>query len=150
MVGPPNNKKNDFLAPPLVFKPFFAKGFNCPREPSSGGGFFTTMGWRLVTSNLGGESPQTNSIVLITMFIHFYESFLDISAHLSLWRALYQLKSYPSKKAPNIVEAPLSLRQGWSTSMLPSTTTTRSGRVSGLYIKPRSLSVALHRVPTRA
>jgi hypothetical protein len=43
----------------MVFKPFFAKGFGCPREPSSGGRLLHYYGleashlkpWRRVTSN---------------------------------------------------------------------------------------------------
>jgi hypothetical protein len=89
----------------VVFWSFYEKGFGL-----TVGAFFRRL---LKYYRLEAIHLKPNSIALIAIFIHLCEGFLGIPTHFNLWRALYHLRTYPSKEAPSVVGgAAFSLHQG--------------------------------------
>jgi hypothetical protein len=77
---PSNNVKEQ-----VVFASFFERGFNLPA-----GDFFRGL---LYYYGLEPIHLVSNSITVVSTFIHFCEAYLGISPHFLLWRYFFSVKS---------------------------------------------------------
>ena len=91
----------------VVFRSFYENGFALPA-----GAFFRGL---LFFFGIEVTHLKPNSIAQIAIFIHLCKAFLGITLHFNMWRALYNLRGYPSAARRNMVGgATFSLCQGRS------------------------------------
>jgi hypothetical protein len=76
----------------VVFASFFERGFNLPV-----GDFFRGL---LYYYQLELVHLVSNSITVVSTFIHFYEAYLGISPHFLLWRYFFCVKSTGKRSGP--------------------------------------------------
>ena len=88
----------------VVYEDYFYCGFGVPIHPFLRG---LIEYYAITLCNLG-----LNSILHVSVFIHFYEAYLGILPHFDLFRHFFCLKSYGGSRSRVVGSAYLQLRDG--------------------------------------